>query len=70
LTEKAADSDDIFVDYKGERISELVVNGTKVAKGAPFRDHRIYFPREHLRQGANVVSVRFVSKYTKDCMGV
>ena len=57
LTEEAALSDDIFVDYKGERISDLVVNGIKVAKGTPFRDHRIYFPKDHLHKGQNIVSL-------------
>jgi aminopeptidase N len=48
----------------------LVINGTEVRDGTPFRDHRIYFPANLLREGKNLVTIRFVSRYVKDCQGM
>lgn len=70
LTKQGADSDDIFVDYRGEKVLGLVVNGSQVKEGEPFRDHRVYFPKQDLKEGKNVVNLRFVSKYVMDCQGV
>ena len=58
------------MDYRGEKVLNLVVNGTKVKEGEPFRDHRVYFPKQDLKEGKNVVTLRFVSKYVMDCQGV
>jgi len=46
------------------------VNDNKITTGNPFRDHRIYFPKEHLKLGVNKVTIRFTSKYVRDCEGV
>ena len=40
--------DDLFVDYNGQTVTCLVINGTIVSKGNPFHDHRIYFDKEYL----------------------
>jgi len=55
LTDESAQSDKIFVDYKGERVLWLIVNGQKVTDGEPFRDHRVYFPINLLKEGENIV---------------
>ena len=39
----------IFIDYKGEKIHKLVVNGTQVVSGDPFHDHRIHIEVSALR---------------------
>lgn len=67
LSEQSAKSEDIFVDYRGEKVHKLVVNGNQVTSGTPFRDHRIYFDPAHLKAGPNSVSIRFTSKYVRDC---
>lgn len=38
--------------------------------GEPFRDHRIYFPKDLLKAGENVVKVYYESKYARDCQGM
>ena len=63
-------SDKIFVDYRGEKILSLSVNGNQIISGNPFRDHRIYFDKQHLVSGANSVEIRYISNYVKDCEGV
>jgi aminopeptidase N len=67
---KGADLDSVFVDYRGEKVLRLSVNGSQVTEGSPFRDHRIYFPSTLLQEGANEVEIRFVSKYVRDCQGI
>ena len=63
-------SDKIFVDYRGEKLLSLKVNGNQITEGNPFRDHRIYFDQKHLVVGSNTVEVRYISNYVKDCEGV
>jgi len=48
LNETSASSEKIFVDYRGDKILSLVVNGNKILEGNPFRDHRIYFDPKFL----------------------
>jgi hypothetical protein len=68
LTSKPSDS--IFVDYKGSKVIKLVINGDDVIEGEPFRNHRIYFPKELLKEGRNEVAIRFESSYVRDCQGL
>ena len=70
LTKQSAEADDIFVDYRGDKVHSLEINGNSVTTGNPFRDHRIYFDKQFLKQGENKVQVRFTSNYTRDCQGV
>lgn len=63
-------TDKVFVDYRGEKLLSLKVNGTHITEGAPFHDHRIYFDKQHLTTGANTVELRYISNYVKDCEGV
>ena len=61
---------DIFIDYQGEKIHRLSINGKDITTGDPFHDHRIYLPRDQLISVDNVVLVRFTSRYVRDCQGV
>lgn len=70
LTADSAKSDSIFVDYRGEKVHSLVINDQSVAKGNPFRDHRVYFDPTYLKAGVNTAAIRFTSKYVRDCQGV
>ena len=67
---EGADLSDVFVDYRGEKVLRLEVNGSTVTEKGVFRDHRVYFPQDLLKEGVNNVTIRFVSKYVRDCQGV
>ena len=41
-------SEDVFVDYKGDKVHSLVINGQRVTDGEPFHDHRVFFDKKHL----------------------
>ena len=72
--EKNNHKDIVFVDYRGEKVFSLEVNGTKIlqeeGKPSPFRDHRIYFEMKYLVPGENTATIRYESKYCRDCEGV
>jgi hypothetical protein len=70
FTLKEVPADGLFVDYKGKMVLRLVVNGTRVMKGNPFRDHRVYFDKDLLKVGSNEVEIRFESNYVRDNQGV
>ena len=70
LSAEGATSDNIFVDYRGEKVHTLTINGKDVSSGNPFHDHRVYFAKEHLAEGKNEVSIRFTTKIVRDCQGV
>ena len=67
-----SENEEIFVDYRGEKIHSLVVNGTQITSGEPFHDHRIFIKRSNpdLKPVDNIVAVRFTSRYVRDCAGV
>lgn len=62
-------SDNIYADYKGEKVTRIDVNGSRITDKGVYRDHKIYFPSEYLKEGVNTVRINFVSKYSKDCQG-
>lgn len=62
--------DDLFVDYHGDSVTGLCINGKDVNEGEPFRDHRIYFDQKYLQKGENIVHIGFVSNFVKDCQGM
>jgi len=41
-----------------------------VTSGEPFRNHRVYFQQDLLKEGENTVIIRFESKYVRDCQGM
>jgi len=67
------DLEDIFLDYSGKTISELVVNGVTIpeAPAKAFVSGRITLPKDHLRVGhVNVATVVFQNNYFKDGNGL
>ena len=42
LNEAGKASDKIFLDYKGDKLLSLKINGQHITEGTPFREHRIY----------------------------
>jgi hypothetical protein len=61
----------LFIDYKGNLIRHIVVNGKALGKDTPnlWNNHRIYIPKANQKEGKNSVSVEFESKYVNDCQG-
>lgn len=55
LSATSCKSENIFCDYRGEKVLWLTVNGQKATKANLFRDHRIYFPVDLLKEGENIV---------------
>lgn len=70
LSHDSCKSDDIFVDYRGDKVHILNINGKILSGGNPFHGHRIHFPKEYLKQGVNQVEIRFTSAYVRDCAGI
>jgi aminopeptidase N len=60
----------LSLDYLGKEIHALIINGNEVTDSETYRDHKIYLPRDLLKQGHNEIRVRFVSEYVKDCQGM
>ena len=67
------DLEEVFLDYSGSSISELIVNGITIpeAPAKSFVSGRITLPTEHLRVGhVNVATVVFQNKYFNDGNGL
>ena len=50
-------------------VRTIIVNGSKITDKNAYKDHKIHFPSEYLKEGVNTVRINFVSKYSKDCQG-
>lgn len=61
--------EDTFVDYAGENVLWMKVNGTEITSN-PFANDRIQLKKENLKAGSNVVVIRFESRYARDCEGI
>ena len=60
-----------FLDYKGHAVHKLVMNGTEIPTDKiNFKDERIYFDMDILKEGTNEAVVDFESSYIKDCQGI
>jgi len=59
-------SDNIFIDYRGEKVRKLVINDLEIWANDPFHDHRIDFPKDFLLEGRNEVSIRFATNIVGD----
>ena len=71
LADKNGDQEDIFLDFQGEAIEELVINDEKIADEAvKFSKHKIYLPRYNLNSNSlNKVTVKFINKYVSNSAG-
>ena len=61
--------DDTFLDYKGESIHWIKVNG-KLIDYNPFENDKIHLKKNPLMAGSNIVEIRFESRYVRDCEGI
>ena len=65
----------LALDFRGVKISHLKVNDQDVQNEAgenqtTFVEHEVNLPVQHLRVGANVVSMNIFNKYRKDGVGL
>ena len=69
---KLSDSkQDLFLDFRGIKIGQLLINGQAPAGKDLFRDHHIHLPAELLKCDAeNEVTLFILTKYRKDGMGL
>jgi len=63
-------TEDTFLDYKGRLIKWYSINGREVERQDTYHDHQLILPKEYLKMGENIVVVRFVSNYVRDCQGL
>ena len=61
--------DELFLDFRGVKVTALKVNGSEVAK-PDFRDHKVYLPSAKLTQGANTVEMLVLNRYRIDGTGL
>ena len=69
----ASNADDtLCLDFKGQAVHELEINGAKVPYDQPiFEGHRIRLPGNLLKKGdRNQVNVWFEANYVTDCQGI
>ena len=62
--------EDTFLDYAGESISWVVVNGTPITEYNPFENDKIQIKKDLLKMGENEVEIKFESRYVRDCEGI
>lgn len=62
--------DDTFLDYAGESLSWVKVNGQEITDYNPFANDKINIKKELLKLGENVVEIKFESRYVRDCEGI
>lgn len=62
--------DDTFLDYAGETVHWIKVNGKSVEDYNPFANDKITIKKELLVKGVNTVEIKFESRYVRDCEGI
>jgi aminopeptidase N len=64
--------DDLFIDFHGEEIQEVSINGERVPlKDVSFSKHRIHIGQHYLHPDAiNTVSVKFLNSYVNNSAGL
>lgn len=62
--------DDTFLDYAGEIVHWIKINGKKVEDHNPFANDKINIKKELLVKGVNTVEIKFESRYVRDCEGI
>ncbi|NHN55881.1 aminopeptidase N [Calidifontibacter sp. DB0510] len=65
---KAAEAADTFVDFVGDSVEEIVLNGESLDPATHFSDSRVSLPG--LAQGANEVLIRATGRYTNSGEGL
>jgi aminopeptidase N len=66
--------EDLFLDFAGTNVNEVVINGTKVETSDNYeslRDRRfLKLPQANLKQGKNEVRIKYGSVYANDGLGM
>lgn len=66
--------EDIFLDYQGESIEEIIISGHKLISKNKYRDfwdgHRLRLPKNLLTGGKNLITIFFSNKYSNSGNGL
>lgn len=62
--------EDTFLDYKGETVHWMRVNGKLIEDYNPFANDKILIKKNPLMKGVNTVEIQFESRYVRDCEGI
>lgn len=66
--------EDLFFDWAGAAVNEVIVNGKKVETQDNYeslRDRRfLHLPKDTLKEGKNEVKIRYTSSYANDGLGL
>eukprot|EP01120_Amphizonella_sp_Union-15-10_P013798 TRINITY_DN649_c0_g3_i1.p1 TRINITY_DN649_c0_g3~~TRINITY_DN649_c0_g3_i1.p1 ORF type:complete len:725 (-),score=168.78 TRINITY_DN649_c0_g3_i1:516-2690(-) len=62
------DQNHLFLDFVGKTIESFKVNGKAVSEN-PFKRNRVFFKKEDLNNGSNVVEINYVNNYDKSGAG-
>ena len=67
-------SSELFVDYAGTTVNEIIINNQKIATEDSYESLRkkrfLSLPESSLQQGKNIVLIRFTNLYTNDGLGL
>jgi len=58
------ESKSVFLDYLGDKISELNINGQKVDQ--IYDGNRVFLEAKYLKAGQNIVTMNILNKYRTD----
>ena len=68
---KTTSTENVFLDYCGDAITKLVLNGNELDSAAAYAHGKISLPAEHIRtEGFNLVEVAFANRYYNDGNGL
>ena len=66
-----ASADGVFLDYCGDLVSKLLLNGNEIDPATAYASGKIHLPSEHIRvEGINLVEVSFANRYYNDGNGL
>ena len=69
LNQCSLESQDIFLDFHGEKVVSLKVNGEKAA--IKFSQHKLYLPKENMKTDEEItISIRFENTYVTNSAGL
>ena len=60
----------LYMDFRGVKIGNLIVNGHEVKDENTFVDHHIHLPSAQLAVGDNHITLNIFNKYRKDGVGL
>jgi len=63
-------SDNFFLDFDGDSISTIKINGEKITKNLSWPPGRLYISKNYQRLGLNQISIKYLCNYSIDDEGI